>query len=121
MERFCVTSAQGECPNPFRVERLPANGEFRLLRVVLRMLRAQNCSRRCIMAVPLFALGNVELEAVCPWQAPCRAGHWKSHFLIGCPYIAVYLRRFKMRGADAARRCVKRIGIVSPSLATVFK
>src|SRR5205807_10309032 len=47
------------------------------------MFRRQDGSRRCILAVPFFAFGDVELEAVRSWQLPRRAGHRNTHFLIG--------------------------------------
>src|SRR6266446_3596651 len=62
MKRFAVTAAQGQCTNPLGIKRLPAHGKFRLLRVILRVLRrdkwlardGQNC--RGVLTVPFLAL-----------------------------------------------------------------
>src|SRR4029077_302798 len=95
MKPFAVSAAQGESANQLGVKRLPANGKFRLLRIKLRVFLRENrnTSRgcRCILGVPFFALGDVELETVRSWQLPGRAGHRNSHFLIGCPNVPVHL------------------------------
>lgn len=89
MERFGVTGAQCECADPLRVKRLPAHREFWFLCVVLRMLRFEGASCRCVLTVPLFAFGNIELEAIRTGKFPCWTCHGKSHFLVGCPNVAV--------------------------------
>src|SRR5437762_7586857 len=89
MKPFAVSTTQGERANPVGVKRLPAHGELRLLRVKLGVLRFQDRSWRSVLAVPFLALGNVDLEAVRPWQFPRWAGHRNTHFLIGCPNIPV--------------------------------
>src|SRR5437899_12642526 len=94
MKPFAVTGPQGERANPAGVERLPPNGELRLLRVKLGVFLRQNgrsCGGRCILAIPFFALGDVELEAVRSWQLPRRAGHRNMHFLTGCQNVAARL------------------------------
>src|SRR5207249_4484083 len=60
MKPFAISAAQGESANQLGLKRLPANGKFRLLRIKLGVLRRQNRSRRCILAIPFFALGDVE-------------------------------------------------------------
>src|SRR4029077_11147452 len=63
MKRFGVTATQGKRANPFGIKRLPADGEFRFLRVKLRMLRFDDCSCRSVLAIPFLALGDIKLEA----------------------------------------------------------
>src|SRR5882724_7574901 len=121
MERFGVTGAQREWADPLGVKRLPALRKFRLLRVILRMLRRQNGNRRCILAVPLFAFGNIELKAIRAGKVPCRACHGKSHFLVRCPNVAVNPESFEIIGADRVKRCVLRARIVFQPLSTVFE
>ena len=124
MKRFAVTAAQGQRANPLGVKRLPAHGKFRLLRVILRMLRRAKegwSSRRCVLAVPFLALGNIELEAVRAGKVPRRAGHRNSHFLIGCPNVPVHPEASKLRGTDRVKRGVLRVGIVPPPLPTVLE
>src|SRR6266550_2838983 len=58
-----------------------------------------------VLAVPFFALGNIELEAVRAREVPHRAGHRESHFLRGCPNVPVRPWSFDVEGADF---CVKR-------------
>ena len=58
-----------------------------------------------VLAIPFFALGNIELEAVRAGEVPRRAGHRESHFLIGCPNVPVPPWSFGVGGADF---CVKR-------------
>src|SRR5262245_37701041 len=57
-----------------------------------------------VLAVPFFALGNIELEAVRTGEVPHRAGHRKPHFLIGCPNVPVPPWSFDVTEADF---CVK--------------
>src|SRR5437588_5084231 len=89
MKRFAVSAAQGEGTNPLGVKRLPANGKFRLLRVVLRVLLRQNGSRRGILAIPFLALGNAELETVRSWKIPTGACHRNTDLLLGAPNVTV--------------------------------
>src|SRR5207302_6976965 len=94
IKRFAVRATQGEGANPLWVKRLPAKRKFRLLRVKLGVFLRENrrsSSRRCILAIPFFALGDVELETVCSWKIPTGAGHRNTHFLKGSPNVSVYL------------------------------
>src|SRR5437773_11430655 len=110
MEGFGVTGAQGECADPLGVKRLPAHREFRLLRVILRMLRGENRSRRSVLTVPLFAFGNIELKAIRAGKIPGCACPRKSHFLVACPNVAVNLESSGTDGADRVKCGVLRAG-----------
>src|SRR5262245_38863042 len=120
MERLGVTGAQGECADPLGVKRLPAHREFRLLRVVLRMLRFEGCSGRRVLTVPLFAFGNIDLKAICAGKVPCGARYRKSHFLVSCPNVAVNPYSFEIGGSDRVKCGVLRVRVAFPSLSTVF-
>ena len=72
------------------------------------------------MAVPLFALRNIELKAIRAGKLPCWAGHRKSHFLVGRPNITVNPRSLGIEGTDRVRRSVLRAGVVRPPLSTVL-
>src|SRR6476469_6608466 len=96
MKRFAITAAQGQGADPLGIHWLPAYGKFRLLCVILRMLRRdkwQGCggqNSRGVLAEPFLALGNIELEAVCTGKVPQRTGHWESHFLVSRPDVPVH-------------------------------
>ena len=127
MKRFAIAAAKGERTDPLWIKRLPAHRKFRFLCVILRVLRrdrwqacdGQNC--RGVLAVPFLALGNIELEAVRTGKVPQRAGHWKSHFLIGRPDVPVHSGRFEIGSALRAKGGAQCVGIVLPPLATVFE
>src|SRR4029077_12994889 len=95
MKPFAVSAAQDESANPLGLKRLPAHGKFWLLCIKLGVFLGENrrtsSSRRCILAIPFLALGDVELETVCSWQLPGWAGHRNTHFCIGSPNVPVYL------------------------------
>src|SRR5205814_7560973 len=70
VEPFAVAGTQGERASPLGIKRLPTDGEFRPLRVILsacRRLKWEDSSRqngRSVLAVPLLALGKIEFETV---------------------------------------------------------
>src|SRR5437868_13884757 len=101
MKPFAVTAAQGKSTNPLRVKRLPADGKFRLLCIKVSVFLGENpmtsSSRRCVLAIPFFALGDVELETVCSWEVQRRASHRNTHLLISVPNVAAYLSGFVIK------------------------
>src|SRR5262249_6377959 len=115
------TGAQGKCADPLGVKRLPAHREFRLLCVILRMLCRKKCGCRRILAVPLFAFGNIELKAIRAGKVPCWACYGKSQFLVGCPNVAVNPYSLGIGRADRIKRGVLGARVAFPSLSTVFK
>src|SRR6188768_2688694 len=114
MKPFAIRATKGERANPLRVKRLPANRKFRLLRIKPGVFRRQNGSCRCILAVPFFAFCDVELETVCSWQLPRRAGHRNTDFLISSPNVPVYLRGLEIEGTNRIKTAVLRVRSVRP-------
>src|ERR1043166_1869059 len=74
-----------------------------------------------VLAVPFLALGNIELEAVRSGEVPHRAGHRKSHFLIGCPNVPAPPCSCDVAEADfCVKRGFRRGGIKPPVFLTVL-
>ncbi len=82
MKRFAVGATQGQRADPFGIKRLPADGELRLLRVGRGADALAGELIRGIIIIPLFPLGDIELQAVGAGEVPRRAGDWNPHFLI---------------------------------------
>src|SRR5262245_31457588 len=68
-----------------------------------------------VLAVPFFALGNIELAAVRAGEVRRRAGHRESHFLIGCPNVPVRPWRFDVLSADFYIKRGLRRGWIKPA------
>src|SRR5207248_2373901 len=104
-------SAQGKTSDPFRTvncsirpfvgnrrieERVstqeePSASSWRRQSLRIVKKNGRSSGRRCILAIPFFALGDVQLETVCSWKIPRRAGHRNTHFLKGSPNVPIYL------------------------------
>ena len=88
MKRLGVAATQDKRAEIFWIKRLPADGNFRLLRIVLAMRRrlkwkgSRRWNCRCVLAVSLFPLSKVHLEAVEPREVPHWAGEGHAHFLV---------------------------------------
>src|SRR5262245_57450609 len=96
MKRFGIAAAQCKGADVFRINRLPANRDLRFLRVVLAMrgrLKWECSARqhgRGVLAVPLFALGKVNLKAIKTGEVPRRTCKWDAYFLVDRPNITVH-------------------------------
>src|SRR5262245_3530998 len=103
MKRFGVAAAQCKCADVFPINRLPADRYLRFLRVILAMrgrLKWECPSRqhgRGVLAVPLFALGKINLKAVKTGKVPRRAGEGDTHFLVNGADITVHACASTMR------------------------
>src|SRR5262245_22211195 len=74
-----------------------------------------------VLAVPFFALGNIELKAVRAREIPYRAGYWESHFLVGCPNVPASPWSFFVERVDfCVKRGARRGGIKPPLFLTVL-
>src|SRR6266511_107933 len=97
MKRFGVAATQGKGADILWIKRLPANGDLWLLRVILavrRRLKGESSRRqnsRCVLAVPLFPLSKVNLEAIESGEVPGRASEGYPHFLVDCQNIRLTL------------------------------
>src|SRR5207248_7383770 len=96
LKRFGIAATQGKGADIFWIKRLPADGNLWLLRVILAVRRrlkwedARRLNCRGVLAVPLLALGEANLEAVERGEVPCGAGEGNPHFLVNSPDIPVH-------------------------------
>ena len=122
MKGFGITSAQSDSANVFGIQRLPANGHLRLLRVIpgarVRNKWCQNCLS--VLAEPFLALGKVNLEAVEAGEVPCRACERYSNFFVDRPDIAVDFCRLAVGRTDRLECYVQRIRFAIPPLTVIF-
>src|SRR5215469_8895198 len=90
------------------INRLPAYGYFRLLRVIAGVCRwyKWHQDRRGVAAVPFFSLSEVNFKAVKAGDVPCRAGKGYSHFLIDSPDIPVHSEALAV-GQSYCLECLK--------------
>ena len=115
MEPFAVAGTQGDGADQCGIKRLPTDGEFRPLRVVLsacRRLKWEGSTRqngRGVLAVPLLALGKIEFETVSAGEIPSRTGDGNTDLLVHCPDIAVHPEALPIDRANRLKRCVERV------------
>ena len=105
MEAFAVAASQGHSADVLGVKRLPADRELGPLRVELgacRWLRRsqEGWNSRSVLAVPLLALGNIELQAVGAGEIPSRTGDRNAHFLVHTPDVPVIFKALSIHRAD---------------------
>src|SRR5207248_2977244 len=126
MERLGITAAQGHRADVLRIQRLPPDRYFRLLRIIRGVLRRdrreqsrrQHC--RGVVAIPFLALGKIHFEAVERGEVPCRAGKGHPHFLVNCPDVAVHLEALAIRRANRVKSLIQRIPITGESRRVVL-
>src|SRR4029453_15518390 len=122
MKRFSVAAAQGQRTDILGIERLPAHRDLWLLRVVgaMRLWRVRAQNLRSVLAEPLFALGEVNLQTVEAGEVPCGTREWYPPSLVDTQNIPVHPRAFPVGRAHRAKRRVQRIRGAGPPLTVVL-
>src|SRR2546428_6434624 len=117
MERLGIAATQGYRPDPFRIKWLPADGNLRLLRVILAVRRRQACEEsrrqncRGVVAVPFLALGKVHLKTVETGEVPRGTGDRHTHFFVDSPDIPVHPEALPIHRANRLKRVIERVAI----------